>query len=73
MKPLKLCSARRAISTSSSPAPGIDSRNDFTACLSLRVCGADQRRARKLVRAPTFFEIDISLSFSTTIRFERCR
>ena len=56
-----------------SMSPGSAPRNSFAQPFMRRTIGAESLRERYDESAPTFGEIDISLSLSTTTRFFCCR
>ena len=56
-----------------SMSPGSEPRNSFAQPFMRRTIGAESLRERYDESAPTFGEIDISLSFSTTTRLRCCR
>ena len=62
-----------ALCAQCSMSPGSEPRNSFAQPFMRRTIGAESLRERYDESAPTFGEIDISLSFSTTTRFFCCR
>ena len=60
-------------SRSFSPTTGIFFRVDSVKSFTLKYSGLDRITARYLARAPTFLEMDISLSLRTMIRLSRLR